>query len=234
MAKSLNKDRLPIVLFDIDYTLFDVEYFDECFHKELSKIFKEDEELIRSTSIEIIVTLIEQESFLDIDKYLEILLSKLEKKKHRSEVEHFLFETSFFKNGFYTEVEKSLKSLKNIARLGIFSQGDEKLQGAKIKQSGFNDLFEQDLIYIIKPKKLDFLPLLKRKHHADKVYLVEDKPSVIQSVKEFIPSMFTIWVERGKYAKSQKDIAGFSPDAKVRNLRDVVGIVNQDAEINSA
>lgn len=228
MVKSLNKNRLPIILFDIDYTLFDVGYFDEYFHRELSKIFIEDEELIRSKSMEIIVNLIKQESFLDIDKYLEILLSKFKKKRQRSKIKHLLFETSFFKSGFYTEVEKSLRSLKNFARLGIFSQGDEKFQGAKIDQSGFKELFDKELIYIIKPRKLDILPLLRIKHKKDKVFLVEDKPLVVHTIRQIMPNVYTIWVKRGKYAEGQIDIENFKPDATITSLDQIIPIIEQN------
>ena len=71
-----------VVLFDIDYTLFDVSYFDKFFYKKLEKILKLDEALIRKESIKIITDIITKEHFLDIDKYVVTLLSLLDKNKH--------------------------------------------------------------------------------------------------------------------------------------------------------
>lgn len=224
MAKSSSKS-LPIILFDIDYTLFDVGYFEKFFPKELSRMFLDDEKPIRSLSTGVILNLTEQEKFLDIDKYLEILLSKLNKEDHRSCIENLLFGATFFKGGFYSEVEDSLKHLKKNSRLGIFSQGDEKLQGAKINQSGFKNLFDQELIYIIKPRKLDHLPFLKNKHINEKLFLVDDKLNILHEVKKHIPSLFAIWIKRGKYAEKLKTIPGFTPDATITNLKEVIKLI---------
>ena len=217
--------KQKIILFDIDYTLFDVGYFDKHFHKKLSEMLLIDEDLIKKLSVDIIVELIGREHFLDINKYLKTLLPKLEKEKYKPQIENLLFKTPFFRNGFYSEVESVLKTLKKIARLGIFSQGDERFQGAKIQHSGFKDLFEKELIYIIKPRKLDHLPFLKNKHQNEKLFLVDDKPNIICEVKKQMSSIFTVWIKRGKYAEAQKDILGFSPDATITNLREMVKIV---------
>ena len=215
----------PIVLFDIDYTMFDVRHFDKSFHAYISKIFGIDAKTIQDLSFKTILGLIEKEHFLDIDKYLKILLSGLGKEKHLKEIEEFLFGKDFFKHGFYPDVEVTVRTLNEMFRLGVFSQGDNKLQGAKISQSGFKHLFENKLIYIIKPKKLDFLPFLKKIHGKDKVYLVEDKLSILHEVKKQMPSVFGIWIKRGWYAENQKEIPGFMPDAEVNNLKEVVEIV---------
>lgn len=218
----LNK---KIVLFDIDYTLFDVGHFDKNFHPYLAQLFSLDEKLVNEESIKTIIALIREEHFLDIDKYLSILLSKFKKEKYKEEIEKFLFGGDFFKNGFYPDVEITLRTLKDFVRLGIFSQGDEKLQGAKIEQSGFGHFFEKELIYLIKPKKLDFLPSLKKMHSWNKIYLVEDKLTILYEVKKQMPSVFGIWIKRGWYAENQKEIPGFKPDATITNLREIVKIV---------
>ena len=219
-------NKKPIVLFDIDYTMFDVKHFDNNFHAYLSKLLDVDQKKVQDLSIKTILGLIKQEHFLDIDKYLKILLSGLGKEKYLKEIEQFLFGKDFFKRGFYPDVEVTVRTLKEMFRLGVFSQGDKKLQGAKINQSGFEDIYDKKLIYIIKPRKLDFLPSLKKLHTKDKVFLVEDKLSILHEVKKQMSSVFGIWVKRGWYAENQKEIPGFKPDAEVENLKEIVSIVN--------
>lgn len=221
---QLNK---KIVLFDIDYTLFDVKHFDKNFHAYLAKLFSLDEKLVKEESIKTIIALIKEEHFLDIDKYLSILLSKFKMEKHAKEIEEFLFGKDFFKEGFYPDVEFTLRTLKDMVRLGIFSQGDERLQGAKIEQSGFKDVFDKELMYIIKPKKLDFLPSLQKLHSKDKIYLIEDKLEILYEVNKKIPSIFTIWIKQGWYAENQKEIPDFKPDATITNLKEVVDFVQR-------
>lgn len=220
---QLNKK--PIVLFDIDYTLFDVAHFDVNFHKKLAEMFSLDEKLVKEESIKTIIILIKEDHFLDIDKYLSLLLPKFKLEKHAKQIEEFLFEKDFFKEGFYPDVELTLKTLKNMVRLGVFSQGDTRLQGAKIDQSGFKDVFEKELIYIIKPKKLDFLPSLQKLHGGDKIYLVEDKLEVLYEVNKKMSSLFTIWIKQGWYAANQKEIPGFKPDATITSLKEVIKLV---------
>ena len=222
--KSSNK-KLPIILFDIDYTLFDVGYFDNNFHKYLSELFSIDKSLIREKSTETILDLIKKDYFLDIDKFLQVFLSKIDKKQHIREIEEFLFGKDFFKRGFYPEVEFTIRSLKNAFRLGIFSQGHKKLQGAKINQSGLRKFFDDELIYIKKPLKLNFLPHLKERHINDKIILVDDKLEVLYEVKKYIPSFFTVWVKRGKYAEKQKNIEGFKPELTVFDLKNLKNLL---------
>lgn len=220
--------KQKIVLFDIDYTLFDVGYFDKYFHKKLSKLLKLKENVVRELSIKIIMDLVTEEAFLDIDKYLDKITSELNKKDYKKRIENLLFNSSFFKKGFYKEVEETLRNVERIAKIGIFSQGDMKFQWAKIEQSGFKHLFDKDLVYIIKPRKLDFLQSLKKKHSKDRIYLVDDKPKVIHEVKENFSSVFTIWLKRGKYTEQAKEIDGFKPDATIDNLSEVVEIVKSN------
>lgn len=219
----LNK---PIVLFDIDYTLFDVGHFDKNFHNYLSDLLGKDKNSVTKTSVKIIVKLIKEEGFLDVDKYLKILLAFFRKEKYVKEVEEFLFGGEFFKKGFYPDVAITLNSLKSLVRLGIFSTGDLKLQESKIKQSGFDHLFEEGLKYI-KTNKVGFIPEFQKKHLNDKIFLIEDKLTVLYEMKKQIPDLFAIWIKRGKYAQNQKEIPGFKPDAEVENLSEVVGIVSK-------
>lgn len=221
----MNKQK--IVLFDIDYTLFDMEHFDKNFHKELSVLLNLDENLVKKTSRGVITDLITKESFIDIDKYINNLLQILMKKEFKKKVEDILFNSSFFKKGFYEEVEEALKSIKKLARIGIFSKGDRKLQWAKIEQSGFKDFFQKDIIYIGAPSKMDLVPEILEKHKNDIVYLIDDKPVIINDIKKYMPSVFTIWLKRGKYINQVKETKDFKPDATITNLSEVVKIVNK-------
>lgn len=218
--------KQKIVLFDIDYTLFDTSYFHSHFHKKLATLFAMDEEEIKEISTKIIVDLVEKESYLDIEKYIQKLLTTVHKTQDKEKIEEILFRSLFFKDGFYQEVGKTLEALKSKATIGIFSQGDPRFQWAKIEQSGFKEFFHKDMTYLIKPTKLDYLPELKKRHTQDTVYLVDDKPSVLVAVKDFMPEITTIWIKRGKYAKEGQTMSDFHPDYTIENLEKVVSIID--------
>ena len=213
-----------IILFDIDYTLFDVGYFDINFSKLLSPILSLPEESLRKKSTEIIIATISQEGFLDIEKYLSAFLREIGKEADKAKVEEVLFGGSFFKDGFYKEVEETLRHLQGKVRIGIFSQGDESFQSAKITQSGLKDFFENELVYI-KKNKLDFLPLLQEKHGNDRMYLVDDKPGVLHTVKEHMPGVFTIWIKRGRHANQAQSIKDFAPDKIITHLSEIIPLI---------
>lgn len=216
-----------IVLFDIDYTLIDVSYFHKNFYKKLSKIISIDESKIRELSIKIITEVVEEKKYLDIDIYLIRLLNSFGKSNYKKKTEELLFNSGFFKDSFYDDVEETLEALKKFTRIGIFSHGDYKFQWAKIEQSGFKDYFEKDISYI-KNVKMDFLPFLKKKHLNDKLYLVDDNPSIIDGAKKFMPSIFTIWIKRGEFKNSAKEIENYKPDATVDNLSKIVEIIRRN------
>lgn len=224
MEKLSNKKN-KVVLFDIDYTLFDVAYFDTHFHTYLSQLLSIKLLKIHTISLNIILNLVEQESYLDVDKYISQLLKELGAKEYIKEVESFLFGALFFKEGFYKEVSESLEELSKIAKIGIFSQGDSKLQGAKIDQSGFAHLIDKNSTYIIKPKKIDILPQIRVNHTNDVLFLVDDKPSVILEAKKQIPELYTIWIKRGKYLDEALELDNFSPDSTISSICEVIDIV---------
>lgn len=217
--------KKKIVLFDIDYVIFDVGFFDKNFYKEASKVLKIDEVKLRGKSIEIIVDLVKNEHYLDIDKFINKTLEYFGKKSNKQEVEDILFRETFFKGGIYDEVHDVLLKLENKVDIGIFSQGDPKLQWAKVEQSGFKDYFREDLRYIIKPKKLGFIPSLIKNHKDDNVYLIDDKLNVIQEVKAKMPNAVGIWIKRGRYAENQEYTEGIAPDATVLNLSEIIPII---------
>ncbi|MDP2649290.1 MAG: HAD family hydrolase [bacterium] len=218
---------MKIVLFDIDYTLYDVSHFDKNFYKKLEKIVNIDEDIIRKKSIEFIKQVIEEENYLNIDKYLNLLLEFFGEHKKKKDVKKILYNELFFKNGFYQEVEKTLNYLKKIAKIGIFSQGDEEFQWAKIDQSGLKHFFDKNIIYI-KHNKIQFTSFLKKKHANDEIFLVDDNPNVIFRVKDKMPYIFTIWIRRGKFAEMHKDIENFKPDAIIKNLTETIDIVKNN------
>ncbi|MDP2702249.1 MAG: hypothetical protein Q8P98_09295, partial [Candidatus Rokubacteria bacterium] len=209
------------VLFDIDYTLFDVNYFNKNFHKKMAGLFGLDEIFVRESSIDAIDEIVSSNSFLDIDKYIILFLKKIKKEEEKKEVEKLFYNSRFFKKGFYKEVKKTLKLVSKIAKIGIFSKGDYKFQWAKIEQSGFKDFFHKETIYI-GHDKLKFIPVLKKNHKDEKIFLVDDKPMVIYEIKKNFPSVFTIWLKRGKYTDEAKEIPDYNPDATIDNLLEVV------------
>lgn len=158
---SKRKTIKPIVLFDIDYTLFDTDHF----------------------------------------------------KK-----------TKLLKHKIYDEVIGVLDNLSKIATLGIFSEGNLDFQKEKLRKTDIKKYFDEINTHIV----LDKLSEIKRvfiKYKNKKLFLVDDKLSVLYKVWKILPTASTIWVKRGIFAKEQKEIPGFRPTSEILNLKDVVKII---------
>lgn len=136
-----------------------------------------------------------------------------------------LKKTKLRKHVLYKEVREVLKKLSKLASLGIFSEGDLDFQKTKLLKTDIKDYFEKDSIHIM-AKKDDEMQKTIAKYKDKTLFLVDDKLDILYKTKRLFPSIFTVWVKRGKYAKSQKSIYGFEPDAAIKTLQEVIPVVS--------
>ena len=150
------------------------------------------------------------------------------------DIDYTLFDTDFFKESklikhqVYEEVIGVLESLKEIAILGIFSEGDLEFQLQKLVKTDIKKYFEEIHTHIV----LDKLGEIKKvfeKYRSNKIFLVDDKLTILHDLKNFMPAVFAIWIERGWYAESQKEIPGYIPDATITDLKEVIGLVQRSS-----
>lgn len=147
------------------------------------------------------------------------------------DIDYTLFNTDIFKKTklkkylLYEEVKEVLSDLSKIARLGIFSEGDLGFQKMKLEGTRVADYFQNELVHIMANKDEEMEHIIAR-YVNTRLFLVDDKIGILYKIKNCFPSIITIWVKRGKYAKSQKPIDGFRPDAIVKTLREVIPIVS--------
>ena len=151
-------------------------------------------------------------------------LSKRTKGVNKEEVLNIIFDPKNFQDNIHEEVLATLSKLTKFGEIGIFSQGDKDFQSAKI--ANFKHLFHKDRVHIILDKK-SFMPKAFMNSKGYKVYFVDDILPMLQIAKKINPSVFTIWIKRGRYAMSQKEIPGFTPDAAITSLKEVIGLVQR-------
>lgn len=149
------------------------------------------------------------------------------------DIDYTLFDTGAFKDSkrqtykLYDEVEKVIKQVKNIADVGIFSEGQKDFQHDKLLKTNIKQYIVDDRLHIV-AKKDDALKNILSKYKNVKLFLVDDKLSVLDAAKDYMSQIFTIWIKRGMYAESQEDIHGFSPDATVYNLEEIISYVKDN------
>lgn len=147
------------------------------------------------------------------------------------DIDYTLFDTDFFKESglsehrIYEEVISVLESLSKIAILGIFSEGNIDFQIRKLKETNIEKYFDKDNMHIVL-NKLDELRKIFQRHKDRKFFFVDDKLTILADAKKAFPDVFTIWVKRGPFAKMQKPIPDFNPDAQVEGLREIISIIH--------
>jgi len=147
------------------------------------------------------------------------------------DIDNTLFNTIKFKESnlehfsLYEEVLDVLEKLSKTADLGIFSQGDIGFQKKKLKKTNIEKYFLEEHTHIFPAKVTEIESLIKKYGNTNSVFLVDDSLPILAAVKKNFPSVFTIWVKRGEYALHQLPIEGFSPDAEVDHLGEIVSLI---------
>ncbi|MDP2586100.1 MAG: hypothetical protein Q8P29_04445 [Candidatus Levybacteria bacterium] len=149
------------------------------------------------------------------------------------DIDYTLFDTAFFKQSglskhkAYGEVEQVLKNLSDFVTLGIFSKGETQFQKTKLEKTGMTKFFKEEHVHIFDDKDINLIQVLN-KYKNSKIFLIDDKLTILYSAKMYLKEIFTVWVKRGVYAENQKAIPNFVPDAEVENLSEVVRIVKSN------
>jgi len=149
------------------------------------------------------------------------------------DIDFTLFDTRTFKNSqltrytVYVEVMSVLEKLSKIAELGIFSKGESEFQKTKLAKTGMEKFFKDKNIHIFIDKDVNLINVLG-KYRDSGIFIVDDRLEILYSAKKHMEQVFTIWVKRGWYAENQKPISGFTSDAEVENLSEVVRIVQSN------
>jgi FMN phosphatase YigB (HAD superfamily) len=150
------------------------------------------------------------------------------------DIDYTIFDTDIFKESdrttysLYKEVLDTFSQLKEVADFGIFSEGDIAFQQRKLRETNIENYFLSEHIHIFEKKNDMLKKILERYDDKGKLFFVDDKLSVLHLAKQYEPSVFTIWVERGIYALNQKPIKGFVPDGVVKNLQDIVPLIAKE------
>ncbi|MEK7571672.1 MAG: hypothetical protein AAB553_05355 [Patescibacteria group bacterium] len=149
------------------------------------------------------------------------------------DIDYTLFDTDIFKSSnltnyrLYNEVPSMLQQLEKIATLGIFSQGEIDFQRKKLHETAIEKYFVPEYVHITLDKETMIHSVLADYHKNKRVFLIDDKPVVLEQVKKALPEVTVIWIERGIYATSQHFSSGFSPDYIVQNLSDIIPFIRE-------
>lgn len=215
--------KKKVVLFDIDYTLFDVSKYRDRLYRDLARVLKREKKELEIIGQRIYDETRERRGYFDPALFTKELLSKIGQPQAAHTVSKVIWNKEHFKESVYQETKKVLEDLSEIASIGIFSKGVNIFQKAKLTTIQY--MLKKEHIHIIIDKHSKVAQIMK-KYEAMRLYLVDDALSVLHTAKKVNRHIFTIWIKRGRFAEVQEPIAGFLPDATVKDLRPIPNIVS--------
>ena len=222
MEKSSSKLQ-SVVLFDIDYTLFDSSLFRERLYGNISRAVKQDRKQIERIGKVIYDQIRKKYGYFNPNDFIKGLKRRMGGNVDQALIEQSIWDKNSFRASIYKEVDEVLSSLGGSMLVGVFSKGHDRFQRAKLK--AITHFLQKKHIHIVVDKYAS-LPELIKKYKKHKLYLVDDELEVLHSASKLRRDIFTIWVKRGRYATKQKPIPAFIPDATVTNLKKITKIMN--------
>jgi len=167
----------PILLFDIDYTLFNTDVFRNKIIEETLAQFKLDEKRVRKfyfeyernihTPVGINIKHFTEQIGKEFNLSPELLFSIMMDRKR------------LYLESLYPDTISTLKLLSKRCQLGIFSQGYRSFQENKLKQCDIISYFKRKYIYVFPDKTLESV----LKTLPENAIIIEDKLSVVQLIK---------------------------------------------------
>lgn len=211
-----------IVFFDIDYTLFDTARFREKLFGMLAADLHMSVVDIIAKHQEVIDILIEKKGFFDPTTYANIFSVAIGKEKESGKILAAILKDEIFLDNYYKEIMGVLEELSGRVNIGIFSKGETSFQRKKLH--GIKHFFKDHNIHITVDKHKT-LPEFTSSHKGKTIYFVDDALDVLHTAKLLSNDITVIWVKRGKYAQKQLPIAGFTPDAIIENLSELIPLI---------
>lgn len=216
--------RNKVVLFDIDYTLFNAKLYRQKFIAELAKEFKGDKDLFVTDAEKAYQDARKESTNFQPDVFLDKLYERVKKQFDKEELELILTDTSIITASIYPDVLPTLEKLsqQEDITLGIFSAGQHGIQRPKI--ISLEKFFEHKHVHIYEMHKIETLPDLLA-HYAEDIslYIVDDIPNVLAEAKKLRSSTKAIWIDRGDFTREKVDY--FNPDSIIKTLNEVIPIV---------
>ena len=127
----------------------------------------------------------------------------------------------------FNEVHAVLNELKEIADLGILSQGEIAFQRKKLIESNIAHYFLEEHIHIVEDKETMTQGILDKYNSERLIIFIDDRLPILHLAKVYRPDIITIWVKRGHHAEKQLPIDGFTPDKEVFDLEDIVSFIRE-------
>lgn len=221
----IQQKKNTLVLFDIDFTLFDARKYREKFVSRLKEKIGYKGEDFLNLAEESYIASKQKIGYFDPATFIDELLLRTKANKDRGELVKIILDKDLINRYLYPDTIEILKKIsreKNMI-IGIFSAGKISLQRPKIKP--IEHFLNKEHINIFEFHKGNALPKLIKGYQDYKIYLVDDIQDILVKAKKLRPDITTIWIQRKGYTKSTEPVANFAPDYIIKTLTEVTALI---------
>lgn len=214
-----------VILFDIDYTLFNARLYRIRFTKKIQDLIGYQYEDFPKIADEVYQELRQTVAYFDPDLFSEMLSKRLQISIDAGKVSNIIFDEELMEESLYEDTVEVLETLFKTPSLilGIFSAGLTHAQRLKIKK--VENFLHADHIHIFEFKKHHALAELLQKYTQYEVTIVDDMLHVLAEAKKLREDVQTIWIQRPERSFLDSHIDNFHPDSIIKSLREVVPVV---------
>lgn len=217
-----------VVLFDIDFTLFNSKIYREKFIKQIQELIHYTKSDFPQVAEEVYQDLRRNLAYFDPGIYAEKLSERLGTTVNREKVEKIVLSEELMEESLYEDTVEVLDFLakQSYLTLGIFSAGLVRAQRLKIKI--IENFLHQDHIHIFEFKKHHALSQLLQRYTGQKVVLVDDMIHVLYEAKQLDADVHTVWIRRPERSFQDSQVDNFKPDSIIRSLHELIPIVMEE------
>jgi FMN phosphatase YigB (HAD superfamily) len=212
-----------IVLFDIDYTLFDTDAYRQILYPQLAQELGVSEEDLLRFRKEFEPEMKATIGHYSPDFFLQRIQTIGKNKISLEKLEEIFWNKVMYSDVLNTQLLDVLTSLqKENISIGILSTGDKRHQLAKIES--VLAFFPKENHHIF-PNKLESMKDVLEKYSSFQIFIIDDLPEVLVKAKEINSEVVTVLRKVEKQSETTKLIEGFRPDYEIEDLNDIINIV---------
>lgn len=212
-----------VILFDIDYTLFDVGKYRSLVFERFQELLPEVKgisEIAKKTYEEI-----RESGWFEIDRFTKQFLENITTQINGKILADVWRDSELLKESLYPEAEMVLRKLDSMNFiLGIFSSGTVEFQKSKIDT--ISHFFKTEHVHIHGLKDEKF-PEIITKYKGYRLILIDDYIPVLEKAKQTDKGMTTIWMKRGKLSQKVAPSDLYPPDFIVEDLEAILPLIER-------
>lgn len=214
-----------IILFDIDYTLFDTDKFRDSTYPQLRKLLEQEDIPSYHQKVKEIEKKLITEGGYEPVSFARVLTEALEIPLNHEEIRKLFYDKNLYDACLYPEVKDVLKKLseKNDIVLGIVSRGEDSFQRRKIQ--AIANYFPNENIFISLVKTDLIHKILER--FPKNLYIIDDSAPFLYEVKKTDVSVFACLVEKENRYERKPVAEGFVADTVITDLGEILDIIDR-------